>query len=162
MVVDPTAAAVAGLVAAQCMEAAAYSQRVLGMGVTQDVFDENGAIVRAPRWCRRPVGWVVHAVAAILIVLLYSTFFAALGNDHLLWWGLFAGAVHGALGGLVIGAWSDLHPDIPERLPAPGVFYRHYGVRDMVTFCVGHLIFGAVAGTIYVLLHSTLTARAIV
>ncbi len=162
MIVDPTAAALAGIVAAQCMEVPAYVQRGLGMGVVQDVFDENGAIVRAPRGWRRPVGWIVHAVAAILIVLLYSSFFAAVGNDRLLWWGLFAGAVHGALGGLVIGAWADLHPDIPERLPAPGVFYRHYGARDVVTFCLGHLIFGAVAGTTYGLLHSTLTSNAII
>lgn len=158
---DPVAAAVAGMVAAQCMEIPAYSQRALGLGVRQDVFAENGAIVRAPQWCRRPVGWLIHAVAAMLIVLLYSTFFAAVGNDHLLWWGLVAGAVHGALGGLVIGAWSDLHPDIPQRLPAPGVFYRHWGRRDAVTFCGGHLIFGAVAGTTYAVLHSGLTVAAI-
>lgn len=61
----------------------------------------------------------------------------------------------------MIGAWFDLHPDIPDRLPAPGVFYRHYGTRDAVTFCLGHLIFGAVAGTTYALAHSTLTASAI-
>lgn len=162
MFVDPAAAAVAGFVAAQCMEVPAYAQRALGKHVLQDVFAENGAIVRAPQGCRRPVGWLIHGVAAILIVLLYSAFFAAVGNDHLLWWGLFAGAVHGALGGLVIGAWCDLHPDIPDRLAAPGVFYRHYGVRDVLTFCVGHLIFGAVAGTTYVLLHATLPASAIV
>ncbi len=99
MGVDPTAAAVAGLVAAQCMEVPGYTQRALGFTVFQDVFAENGAIVRAPEWCRRPVGWTVHALAAVLIVLLYSTFFAAVGNDHLLWWGLFAGAVHGPLVG---------------------------------------------------------------
>jgi hypothetical protein len=155
------AAAVAGLVAAQCMEIPAYTQRALGLGVHQDVFAENGAIVRAPQWCRRPIGWVVHAAAAVLIVLLYSAFFAGVAEDHLLWWGMFAGAVHGAIGGLVIGAWSDLHPDIPERLTAPGVFYRHYGARDAVTFGIGHLIFGAVAGTTYALLHSTLTASAV-
>jgi hypothetical protein len=161
VLVDPMAAAVAGVAAAQCMEVPAYAQRALRRAVFQDIFAENGAIVRAPGAIRRPVGWAIHALAAVLIVLLYSTFFAAAGNDHLLWWGLFAGAVHGGLGGLVIGAWSDLHPDIPERLKAPGVFYRHYGVRDAITFCVGHLLFGAVAGTTYALLHSTLAPAAI-
>lgn len=66
MVIDPAAAAVAGLVAAQCMENPAYLQRALGLNVRQDVFAENGAIVRAPPWCRRPVGWVVHAVVGTL------------------------------------------------------------------------------------------------
>jgi hypothetical protein len=41
------------------------------------------------------------------------------------------------------------------------VFYRHYGRRDVVTFCVGHLIFGAVAGTVYAVLHGDLAVAAI-
>jgi hypothetical protein len=142
-------------------EIPAYAQRAGRKRVLQDVFAENGAIARAPRWCRRPMGWVIHALAAILIVLLYATFFAGVGNDHLFLWGLFAGFVHGVLGGLVIGAWSDPHPDIPERLPAPGVFYRDYGRRDVITSCIGHLIFGAVAGTVYTLLHPDLPVHAI-
>jgi hypothetical protein len=40
------------------------------------------------------------------------------------------------------------------------VFYRHYGRRDVVTFCVGHLIFGVVAGTVYAGLHVDLSASA--
>jgi hypothetical protein len=161
VVVDAMAAAVAGLAAAQCMEVPAYVQRFARKRLLQDVFAENGAIVRAPLWCRRPAGWVIHALAAVLIVLLYATFFAGVGNDHLLWWGLFAGVVHGILGGLVIGAWSDLHPDIPERLRPPGVFYRHYGRRDVITFCIGHVVFGAVAGTVYAVLHRDLPVTAI-
>lgn len=161
MGVDLVAACVAAVVAAQCMEVPAYTQRRFGLPVHQDIFAESGAILRAPRWCRRAVGWVGHATLAVAIVALYSTFFAAVGNDHLLWWGVFAGAVHGGLGGVVVGAWSDLHPDIPDRLPAPGVFYRHYGRWDVMTFCGGHLVFGAVAGTVYALAHSDLTAAAI-
>jgi hypothetical protein len=65
-----------------------------------------------------------------------------------------------ALGGVVFGAWSDLHPDIPGRLAPPGVFYRHYGHRDVITFCVGHLIFGAVAGTVYAAAHPALSLNA--
>lgn len=160
--IDVVAAAIAGVVAAQCMEVPAYAQHLLGRGARQDVFAENGAILRAPLRYRRPAGWLAHAVAAVGIVLLYATFFAAVGNDHLLWWGLLAGALHGALGGLVIGAWCDLHPDIPHELPAPGVFYRHYGLADVITFCAGHLVFGAVAGTTYGMLHETLAPMSVV
>lgn len=160
--VDAVAAAVAGLVAAQCMEVPAYAQRAMGLGVRQDVFAEAGSILRAPRRLLRGVGWLGHAVLAVAIVLLYSTFFAALGNNHLAWWGIVAGAVHGALGGVVVGAWSDLHPDIPARLAPPGVFYRHYGRRDVVTFCVGHLIFGLVAGVVYAGVHRGLSLSAAV
>ena len=38
----------------------------------------------------------------------------------------------------------------------------HCGARDVVTFCLGHLIFGVVAGSAYGLLHATLTGSAIV
>ena len=66
------------------------------------------------------MGWCGHAVLAVAIVLLYATFFAAVaGNGHLAWWGLFAGAVHGLLGGIVVCAWLHLHPDMPEPIPAP-------------------------------------------
>jgi hypothetical protein len=98
MDVDPVAAAVAGLVAAQCMEVPAYAQRALGLGLHQDIFAESGAILRAPRH-RRIVGWMGHALLAVAIVLLYSTFFLAVGNEHLAWWGIVAGVVHGGLGG---------------------------------------------------------------
>lgn len=159
--VDVAAAAIAGVVAAQCMEVPAYAQHLLGVGARQDVFAENGAILRAPPRYRRLAGWLAHAAAAVGIVLLYATFFAAVGNEHLLWWGVCAGAVHGALGGLVIGAWHDLHPEIPHELPDPGVFYRHYGPADVLTFCAGHLLFGAVAGTTYGMLHQTLTTASV-
>lgn len=160
MGVDPFAAALAGVVAAQCMEVPAYAQRALGLGLRQDVFAEVGAILRAPRRYLRIVGWVGHALLAVAIVLMYSTFFAAVGNDHLAWWGIFAGAIHGALGGVVVGAWPDLHPGIPGHIPAPGAFYRHYGHRDVMTFCFGHLVFGVVAGTVYAVLHAGLPVSA--
>jgi hypothetical protein len=48
-----------------------------------------------------------------------------------------AGAVHGLLGGVVVGAFVDLHPRMPHEVPAPGVFYRHYGRRDVLTFVAG-------------------------
>lgn len=158
--VDPLAAALAGLVAAQCMEMPAYSQRAMGLGLRQDIFAESGSILRAPNQHLRKVGWLGHGLLAVGIVLLYSTLFAAVGNDHLLWWGVVAGTIHGVLGGIVVGAWPDLHPGIPGRIPAPGVFYRHYGRRDVITFCAGHLIFGLIAGTLYPVLHTGLTPSA--
>ncbi len=159
--IDPVAAAVAALIAAQLMETPVYLQRAMGLPVRQDVFDEAGSILRAPARVRRLVGWAGHATLAVAIVLLYATFFAAVArNDHLAVWGLFAGAVHGLLGGVVVGAWPDLHPRMPDPVPAPGVFCRHYGRRDVVTFVLGHLAFGVLAGVLYALLHAGLRPAA--
>jgi hypothetical protein len=159
--IDPVAATVAALIAAQLMEAPTYLQRALGLPVRQDIFEEGGSILRAPARWRRLAGWLGHAALAVSIVLLFATFFAAVAdNDNLAWWGLFAGAVHGLLGGVVVGAFVDLHPRMPDPVPAPGVFYRHYGRRDVVTFVVGHLWFGLVAGVLYALLHGQLPPAA--
>jgi hypothetical protein len=159
--IDPVAATVAAVIAAQLMEAPAYLQRALDQPVRQDIFDEGGWILRAPARWRRLAGWVGHAALAVAIVLLFATFFAGVaGNDKLAWWGVFAGAVHGLLGGVVVGAFVDLHPQMPDPVPAPGVFYRHYGRRDVITFVVGHLWFGFVAGVLYALLHAELPPAA--
>ncbi len=40
------------------------------------------------------------------------------------------------------------------------VFYRHYSRRDVITFCVGHLVFEAVAGTVYAAVHHDLPLSA--
>ena len=161
LTIDPVAAAVAAVVAAQVMEMPAYTQRALGLAVRQDVFSEGGAILRAPARHRRLAGWAGHAALAVAIVLLYAMLFAAVArNEHLALWGLFAGAVHAVLGGIIVGAWVDLHPDMPDDVAAPGVFYRHYGRRDVLTFVGGHLIFGALAGTLYALLHDGLAPAA--
>lgn len=157
MTIDPIAAAVAGFLAAQLMEAPTYLQRAAGLGLRQDIFAEGGAILRAPRRYRRLAGWSGHAVLAIAIVLLYATFFQAVAhNDHLAGWGVLAGAIHGLIGGIVVGAWPDLHPDMPGTVPPPGVFYRHYGRHDVIEFVVGHLWFGLAAGVLYALLHADL------
>jgi hypothetical protein len=64
-------------------------------------------------------------------------------------------------GGVVVGAFADLHPRMPHQVPAPGVFYRHYGRRDVITFTLAHLWFGIAAGVLYALLHGQLTPAAV-
>lgn len=44
--IDPLAAVIAAVVAAQLMEVPAYLQRRLGLPVRQDIFDEGGSILR--------------------------------------------------------------------------------------------------------------------
>lgn len=43
-------------------------------------------------------------------------------NAHLALWELFAGAVHGLLGGVVVGAGPNLHPQILQEIAPPGGF----------------------------------------
>jgi hypothetical protein len=61
---------------------------------------------------------------------------------------------------LVVGAFVDLHPGMPHDVPAPGVFYRHYGRRDVTTFITGHLGFDFLVGVGYAVLHADLQPSA--
>ena len=64
-------------------------------------------------------GWPGHSLLAVAIAPVYSTSFAVVaGNDQLAAWGVLTGALHAVPGGVVAGAWSDLHPDVPHRTPA--------------------------------------------
>jgi hypothetical protein len=131
--------------------------------VRQDIFAEGGAILRARGRGRRFVGYLGHAVFSAVIAGLYAAFFTAIrAEDHLVRWGLLGGLVHFAIGGLVVGTFRHLHPEMPEHVQPPGVFYRHYGRRDVLTFLVGHLLFGAVVGVLYAFLHPSAGLAAIV
>ncbi|MDP9473443.1 MAG: hypothetical protein M3Q71_22740 [Chloroflexota bacterium] len=85
------------------MEAPAYAQRALNMGVRQDIFAQG-----AGRSCGR------------------------------------RGGVYGVQVGWVTRCWLR----------------SSWGRRDVVTFCVGHLVFGIPAGVVYVLLHPGLPLSA--
>lgn len=150
LVPEYAAAAVAGVFAAQVMELPAYTQRALGLPVRQDIFVETGAILRAPERFRSLVGWLGHACTAAFIAMGYAGFFAAVSaQPPNLWWGLLAGTIHFAAGAMVIAAYPLVHPDVPKRLPSPGFSYRRWGRRDVITFLLGHLLYGALVAALY-------------
>ena len=149
MSVDVVAAVAAGVLAAQPMEAPVYLQRALGLPVHQDVFAEGGTLLGAPPRLRRLVGWLGHGTLAALLALLYVLAADLAGLDDRLWlWGLLGGLVHGVVGGLVVGLFPTVEPQA-ARGGAHGVFYRRYGLPDVLTFLSGHLVFGALVGLLY-------------
>jgi hypothetical protein len=102
-----------------------------------------------------------HSALAIAIVLLYACFFVAVArNDHLAVWGVFAGGVHGLLGGVVVGAFVDLHPRMPHAVAAPASStpLRGKGRRDGSRRAP---VVGLVLGTLYALLHDRLSPAAV-
>ncbi len=150
---DLLAAAVAGVLAAQPMEVPVYLQKAFGLPVRQDIFAEAGAMLRVPARLRRTAGWIAHAATGAAVAVLYALFFAAVNaDDRFVLWGLLAGVVHFAVGGVVVGGFPLLHPDMARPTPPPGVFYRHYGRLDVVTFLGGHLLFGVLVGVLYAVL----------
>jgi hypothetical protein len=42
-----------------------------------------------------------------------------------------------------------MHPEIPEREAAPGIFVRNYGGLDVAGFLMTHLVYGVTVGVSY-------------
>ncbi len=101
------------------------------------------------------VGLAIHIVGSGLLALFFARAFALGGVSDQLWlWGVLGGSILWAIAGLFMGIVPVMHPEIPVRLPAPGYFVANCGVPDVVTFLVGHLIYGVVVGVVYALFHS--------
>ena len=101
------------------------------------------------------VGWIIHLVASAAIALLYAWGFDLLGVDDNLWlWGLIGGVIHWIVGGLFLAMVPPLHPELPERRPAPGAFASNYGALDMAGFLMTHLVYGLIVGILYAYWHS--------
>ncbi len=143
-------AVIAGLVAGVIMEMPVYLQKAVGLGVKQDIFRTWGAMFRlrgAPMYI---VGFLFHEVLAAAIALIYALGFYLVGaNDNLWLWGAVGGVVHYLIAGLVVGALPAVHPEIPERIPPQGAYYKKYGALDVVSFMTGHLTFGVLVGIFY-------------
>jgi hypothetical protein len=43
----------------------------------------------------------------------------------------------------------NIHPMIPEQMPAPGAFLVNMGAPNVALFVVEHLLFGMIVGAIY-------------
>lgn len=42
-----------------------------------------------------------------------------------------------------------MHPEIPDRQPAPGMFVKNDGALDATGFLMSHLVYGLVVGVVY-------------
>lgn len=159
MALDVVSATLAGVLAAQVMEAPAYLQKALRMPLRQDVFAEAGTLLGLRGQARRWAGYFGHATLAAVIACAYAALFQLVGNDRLLAWGAIGGLVHFLIGGAVVGAlFPVVDPHIAAR--TPGFAYSIYGRRDVITFLAGHLTFGTLLGLLYPVLHPGLQTSA--
>ncbi len=144
------AAILAGLIAGAIMAGPVYLQRAPGVDVKQGIFRTWGVPQRlhgAPGYL---AGFLFHQALAAAITLVYALGFRVLGaTDHLWLWGLLGGALHHAIAGDVVDLLPAVHPEIPERIPVQGAYYRNYGPLDVGTFITGYLTFELLVGLLY-------------
>jgi hypothetical protein len=121
------------------------------MGMRMDPHHMWGTMMKLRGGAGYTMGFVVHMVISAALALLYALFFAIVGVQANLWaWGLLGGLIHWAIaGGMVMPMVPAMHPEIPEREPAPGMFVKNYGTLDATGFLMTHLLYGLVVGLLY-------------
>jgi hypothetical protein len=147
-------AMIAGFIGGMLMVVMRSIMRKAGLELPMDISRIWGSMFMlhgTPGWL---VGLVIHLLGSAGIALIYAWGFDLLGVEDRLWfWGLLGGLIHWVIAGLFFGILPAMHPEIPERQPAPGAFLHHFGVPSMPVFFVGHVMYGGVVAVLYGTLH---------
>ena len=148
-------AVVAGTAAGLAMLLFRAVLRLLGVDLKLSMPRMWGTMIKAHGVVGRVAGVAIHLLASAAIGVFYAWVMARAGAADMLWlWGVFGGALHWIAAGLFMIVVPPLHPEVPERLPAPGPFLVNYGQTDMVALLAGHLLYGVLTAVIYAYLHT--------
>ncbi len=156
MVFEFWPALVAGMLGGALMTVMRMLLRMTAVPLRLNVPRLWSTMVRVHGTAGRAVGLAIHIAGSGLLALFFAGAFALADVSNQLWlWGLLGGSILWVIAGLFMGIIPMMHPEIPARQPAPGFFVMNCGVPDVVTFFVGHLIYGVVVGIVYALFHSS-------
>ena len=152
---DGGAAVLAGLFAGIAMLTTRLGVRAAGVGIRMDVVRMWSTMFGVHGVRGRYFGVGVHVLVSVVVGLVYAWGLRHLfGADDALWlWGLLGGAIHYAIAGVFLLVAPEVNPDMPDRIPAPGMFASRLGAADVVAFMAGHLAYGLTFGIVYALLH---------
>jgi len=150
--IDMTAAIISGIVATLVFDIWALFARAIGI-TSMKVENALGSIFTEGRGMTS-LGLIIHFVFGMGIALLYAAIFEQTSISN----GPIAGVVIGFLHGIIIGVivmpmMGILHPAMRAgKVEIPGFFAINKGSASPIYIVIGHLIFGAVIGTIYFML----------
>ncbi|HEY8224286.1 MAG TPA: hypothetical protein VIG25_03340, partial [Pyrinomonadaceae bacterium] len=125
----------------------------LGLPLFDLVFTLGTMILGDVRpWLWWPVGMAVHATVGAIWAIFYAYFFWSTYDLRPIAQGLLFSPGPAILAGLImVPQMGFMHPLILDgRLPAPGLFAMKLGWGGPFGIIVGHLIYGAVMGSLYV------------
>ncbi len=148
-------AMIAGIIAGAVMVLMSMMMKAIGVPLDMSITRMWGTMLKRHGAVMQVAGWLIHLVASTVIALVYAWGFDLLGIDDNLWiWGLIGGMVHWVLAGLFMTMVPPMHPEIPERRPAPGSFAVNFGAVDVMGFVMSHLVYGLRVGILYGYWHS--------
>ncbi len=95
-------------------------------------------------------GMVMHLVLSVLIAFVYAFAFETIWGNATWLSGLVFGAVHWIIAGLVLPMMDSMSTCVKRNAMTPlRMFASGYGSDAVITFLVGHLLYGAVVGWLY-------------
>ncbi len=142
-------ALLAGVVGGAVMSLAAWIARAT-LGIEIDIAMMLGTLFGAPpvpsTWV---LGFLAHLATSGVIAMVYALAFEYV--THRAGWlrGALFAIVHALLAGAALTLIPAVHALIPERVPAPGVFWMEGGAPYVVAFFSFHLLYGTVVGAVY-------------
>ncbi len=140
----------AGIVGGIVMVLMSMMMKAAGMDLQMSIVRMWGTMLKQHGAAMQVTGWLIHLVASAVIALVYAWTFDFLGLGGNFWfWGLLGGIAHWFLAGLFMAMVPPMHPEIPEKRPAPGLFVNNYGTTDMLGFLMAHLVYGFLVGILY-------------
>jgi hypothetical protein len=144
----------AGILGAAAWEVAARFLKLLGLPVF-DLVRSLGTIAipeQASAWQWWPAGMVVHCVVGSIWAIFYAYFFWSTFNYRPIVQGLLFSLLPIVLVGMVMVPQMDwMHPGIVNGgIRRNGMFAIHTGFGGPAMLVLGHLIYGAVLGSLYV------------
>jgi hypothetical protein len=155
MVFEFWPALLAGIIGGAVMAGMRMVAQVAGIDLKMDMPRTWGSMLRDHGGPGRLLGMAVHLIVSGAIALIYAWVFDWIGADDDLWlWGLLGGTIHWVIAGFFVAMMPAMHPEIPERRPAPGAFVKNFGAPDVPAFLMGHLLYGVVVGILYAYFHS--------
>lgn len=140
----------AGIIGGMIMAMTRMIMRAAGVDLKMHVPRIWGTMMKIYGTPGRVLGMMIHLLVSAVIALIYAWAFDLIGASGNLWlWGLLGGAIHWVLAGMFVAMMPPMHPEIPERLPAPGAFAKNFGTSDILGFLMGHLLYGISVGILY-------------
>jgi hypothetical protein len=144
----------AGMIAGLFMEMP-MAMKLAGVPMKMDMLLTWGTMMKVHGNAGRALGMGIHLMLSAAVALIYALGFNVLNATGAFWaWGLLGGLIHWAIAGMVLSMIPAMHPEMPERVPAPGAYVRSFGPLDMGGFLMGHLLYGLAVGVFYALFHS--------
>lgn len=143
-------ALIAGVIGGIAMILARELLRAVGMSLRMNVNRIWGTMFKARGESAVTLGFFVHLTMSALIALLYAVLFDVLqAEEWLVLWALLGFAVHYTMAGAMMALLPYMHPQVDERLPAPGAFAKNLGGGDVFGFMFGHLVFAITVVIVY-------------